>query len=270
MFIAVFHQCVCPIALTDRLISTFLGGLSFLCFVFNIFYRAVRYCPYVAPIFTAEKIDMEDPAAARVAPSNGKVATWTNKDVGKWLKEVQLGQFAEDFEKRGVNGPLLLTLEDNELSELGVTSTFDKHKLRFELGIARSQVTDEDRDQFVDPADSKTELSKPGELGWGLVVGLPRSTPCSTLLLLLLLLFITGATPFGTFRHCCCWCCSPLGLPRLAPLPTFQTLTPNFSLHLFRALLLLPQEWMSWTGRWRWATTHWQPPKRNWRTRNIL
>merc|ERR1719183_1593336 len=105
---------------------------------------------------------MEDPAAARVAPSNGKVATWTNKDVGKWLKEVQLGQFAEDFEKRGVNGPLLLTLEDNSLSELGVTSTFDKHKLRFELGIARSQVTDEDRDQFVDPADSKTELSKPG------------------------------------------------------------------------------------------------------------
>ena len=140
---------------------------------------------------------MEDPAAARVAPSNGKVATWTNKDVGKWLKEVQLGQFAEDFEKRGVNGPLLLTLEDNELSELGVTSTFDKHKLRFELGIARSQVTDEDRDQFVNPTDSKTELSKPGELGWGLVV---------------------RRHVLHLVRHCCCCCCcSSLGLPHSAP-----------------------------------------------------
>jgi hypothetical protein len=47
---------------------------------------------------------MEDPAAARPAPSNGIVAEWTKDDVGKWLKEVSLGQFADEFVKRGVTG----------------------------------------------------------------------------------------------------------------------------------------------------------------------
>jgi hypothetical protein len=37
-------------------------------------------------------------------------------------------------------GPLLLNLEDAELSELGVVSIFDKHKLKFELAIARTKV----------------------------------------------------------------------------------------------------------------------------------
>jgi hypothetical protein len=35
---------------------------------------------------------------------------------------------------------LLLNLEDAELSELGVVSIFDKHKLKFELAIARTKV----------------------------------------------------------------------------------------------------------------------------------
>ena len=51
------------------------------------------------------------------------------------MKRVSLGQFAETFQKRGVTGPLLLTLEDTELTELGIASTYDKHKLRFELQL---------------------------------------------------------------------------------------------------------------------------------------
>ena len=111
------------------------------------------YCPYKSPIFTAEKIDLEDKSAARPPPSDGIVAEWSAQDVGEWLKRVALGQFAEEFVKRGVTGPLLLTLEDTELTELGVKSTFDKHKLRFELQLARQLVPEKDKHKFLDPAE---------------------------------------------------------------------------------------------------------------------
>ena len=78
------------------------------------------YCPFVDAIFTAEKEGLDDKASARGPPSDGKVKDWTNKDVAKWLTEVQLEQFAQTFEDKGVTGPLLLTLSDAELTELGV------------------------------------------------------------------------------------------------------------------------------------------------------
>ena len=107
------------------------------------------YCPYVDPIFTAEKMDLEDKSAARPPPSDGVVADWDAKAVGKWLNDVSLSHFSENFVKRGVTGPLLLILDDKELADLGVTSPFDKAKLKFELKLARAELTEEQKEKMM-------------------------------------------------------------------------------------------------------------------------
>ena len=108
------------------------------------------YCPYVDPIFTAEKMDLEDKSAARPPASDGKVATWDAAAVGKWLESISLSKISKEFVANGVTGPLLLTLSDSELSELGLTRDFDKHKLKFELELARHEVLDADKSKFMD------------------------------------------------------------------------------------------------------------------------
>jgi hypothetical protein len=121
------------------------------------------YCPFVDPIFTAEKIDLEDKSAARPPASDGIVATWTAKDVGDWLKKVSLGNFADSFVKRGVTGPLLLELEDPELTELGIQSAYDKHKLHFELQLARQELPAGEKEKFLDPLQDGAAAASPSE-----------------------------------------------------------------------------------------------------------
>jgi hypothetical protein len=141
------------------------------------------YCPFVEPIFTAEKMDLEDKSAARPPPSDGVVADWTAADVGVWLKKVALDQFAEEFVKRGVTGPLLLTLEDTELTELGIQSAYDKHKLRFELQLARQEPSDKDK------ANNAAEDAYPGGAAPAGTAAdeAPSTTPAPAEALLLLL-----------------------------------------------------------------------------------
>ena len=95
-------------------------------------------CPYTGPVFSAEK-DQVSTSSARPEASDGVVASWSAAQVGAWLKEIKLAQFAGEFVKRGVTGPLLLTLSSEELSELGLKSHFDRHKFEFELSRARKR-----------------------------------------------------------------------------------------------------------------------------------
>merc|ERR1711865_867477 len=104
------------------------------------------YCPYVDPIFTAET----DKSAARPPAPDGEVATWDTAAVGKWLESISLSKISKEFVANGVTGPLLLTLSDSELSELGLTRDFDKHKLKFELELARHEVLEADKSKFMD------------------------------------------------------------------------------------------------------------------------
>eukprot|EP00939_MAST-03C_sp_MAST-3C-sp1_P001842 g1842.t1 len=100
-------------------------------------------CPYNEPVFAAEegKVNTAD---GRESPSDGQVAEWKVEETAKWARDVKLPEdFANKLEENGIEGPLLLTLEEAELTELGLDTTFKRHKFRFELDKARKKETEE-------------------------------------------------------------------------------------------------------------------------------
>lgn len=79
------------------------------------------------------------PAASRSASSNGSPApaSWDAGTVGDWLDRAGLGTHRQAFAARGVRGPLLLELDDEDLQELQIASRLERKRLLAEIRALR-------------------------------------------------------------------------------------------------------------------------------------
>ena len=64
------------------------------------------------------------PRRSSVPPS--QPIGWDEQDVGAWLNSLGLGDHAPAFANSRVNGRLLLSLDDEDLQELGVASRLQR------------------------------------------------------------------------------------------------------------------------------------------------
>ena len=67
-------------------------------------------------------------------PLPTQISAWKTKHVSKWLHGLGLGQYISVFEANSVHGPLLLTLEEEDLEvELEMNSKLHRRKLILEI-----------------------------------------------------------------------------------------------------------------------------------------
>lgn len=84
-----------------------------------------RHVPAAATMKRAHGAD-RDAAPRRSSVPPSQPIGWDEQDVGAWLNSLGLGDHAPAFANSRVNGRLLLSLDDEDLQELGVASRLQR------------------------------------------------------------------------------------------------------------------------------------------------
>ena len=97
----------------------------------------------VLRLSTTSSMNSQDPSAALSSSgdddSDVAVHTWSVDAVEKWLHRLNLGQHAKKFAAAGVDGGLLLRIDDADLAdELGVTSRLERKRVLLEIDRLRA------------------------------------------------------------------------------------------------------------------------------------
>lgn len=94
-------------------------------------------CPYTTPIFSSEKGTNGNTVDGREAPSPGVVEKWSSEETATWAEKSKLpSSFVQNIRDLNIPGALLVTLNDEELNELKLDTSFLRHKFRFDIAAA--------------------------------------------------------------------------------------------------------------------------------------
>lgn len=85
------------------------------------------------------------------------------RDVGAWLEELKLGQYAQTFAENNIDQDLVFELTEEDLERLGIASLGHRKRLLKEIAALRSQGTTEERPKAAGPSAGAAQVGAEGE-----------------------------------------------------------------------------------------------------------